>query len=129
MLKQAPVESFAAPAIIFVSSISASVSSPMRAEYCISKAAISHAARIFADRLAERGLNVYEVRPGLIRTDMTAAVREQYDARIADGLVPQNRWGEAQDVARVVAALASGDFAYATGLVLEISGGMDIRRL
>ena len=117
------------PAIIFVSSISAYVSSPSRGEYCISKAAISHAATLFADRLAEFGINVYEVRPGIIATDMTAPVRSQYDRRIADGLVPQRRWGQPEDVGRAVAALARGEFAYSTGLVIEVGGGMSIRRL
>ena len=118
-----------APAIIFISSISAAVSSPTRAEYCISKAAISQAAAVFADRLAEAGINVYEVRPGIIATDMTAPVKAQYDARIADGLVPQRRWGQPEDVGRAVAALARGDFGYATGLVIELSGGMNLRHL
>jgi len=115
--------------IIFISSISAEVSSPSRAEYCISKAAISHMARIFADRLSEYGINVYEVRPGIIKTDMTAPVREKYDKLIEEGLVPQKRWGFPEDVGKAVAALARGDFAYSTGLVVEVSGGMNIRRL
>lgn len=118
-----------APAIIFISSVSADVSSPNRAEYCISKAAISQAATVFADRLAAAGINVYEVRPGIIATAMTAAAKEQYDARIAAGLVPQKRWGQPEDVGRAVAALARGDFGYATGLVIELSGGMNIRHL
>jgi 3-oxoacyl-[acyl-carrier protein] reductase len=117
------------PAIIFITSISAVVSSPNRAEYCLSKAALSMAARIFADRLAEAGIGVYEVRPGIIRTDMTAPVREKYDRLIAEGLVPQKRWGLPEDVGKAVAALARGGFSYSTGLVIEISGGMDIRRL
>lgn len=117
------------PAIIFVSSISAEVSSPSRAEYCISKAALSQAATVFADRLAEAGINVYEVRPGIIATDMTAPVKAQYDARIAAGLVPLRRWGQPEDVGRAVAALARGDLGYATGQVIELSGGMNIRHL
>jgi NAD(P)-dependent dehydrogenase (short-subunit alcohol dehydrogenase family) len=129
MLKQPRAGAAVPPAIVFVSSISASVSSPSRADYCISKAAMSHAATIFADRLASAGINVYEVRPGIIETDMTAPVREEYDARIAAGLVPQKRWGTPADVGRAVAALARGDFGYATGLVVEVSGGMNIRRL
>jgi NAD(P)-dependent dehydrogenase (short-subunit alcohol dehydrogenase family) len=118
-----------APAIIFISSLSAAVSSPTRAEYCVSKAAISQAAAVFADRLAAAGINVYEVRPGIIATDMTAPVKAEYDARIAAGLVPQKRWGQPEDVGRAVAALARGDFGYATGLVIELSGGMNIRHL
>jgi len=117
------------PGVVFVSSISADTSSPSRAEYCISKAGTSQAARVFADRLAGHGINVYEVRPGIIETNMTAPVRDQYDARIADGLVPLKRWGTPRDVGRAVAALARGDFGYATGLVVELSGGMNIRRL
>lgn len=117
------------PCIIFISSISAEVSSPSRAEYCISKAAISQAARIFADRLADYGINVYEVRPGIIKTDMTAPIREKYDKLIEEGLVPQKRWGFPEDVGKAVAALAKGYFGYSTGLIVEISGGMNIRRL
>jgi len=119
----------AKPVIVFISSISAVVSSIARAEYCVSKAALSMAARVYADRLAEYGIGVYEVRPGIIRTDMTEPVREKYDKLIAEGLVPQKRWGFPEDVGKAVAALADGAFSYSTGLVLEVSGGMDIRRL
>lgn len=129
MVHQAGKQTPSKPSIIFISSISAYVSSPSRSEYCISKAALSAAARIFADRLAEYGINVYEVRPGIILTDMTAPVKEKYDKMIAEGLIPQNRWGFPGDVARAVAALARGDFDYSTGLVVEVSGGMNIRRL
>jgi 3-oxoacyl-[acyl-carrier protein] reductase len=87
------------------------------------------AARVLADRLAGESIPVFEVRPGIIRTDMTAPVRERYDAAIADGLVPQRRWGEPEDVARAVAALARGDFDYSTGLVVDVGGGMNIPRL
>jgi 3-oxoacyl-[acyl-carrier protein] reductase len=117
------------PCIIFISSISAYVSSPSRPEYCISKAALSMAARIFADRLAEFAINVYEVRPGIIQTDMTDPVKEKYDKLIAEGLIPQKRWGYPADVAKAVASLAKGDFAYSTGLVVEVSGGMNILHL
>lgn len=117
------------PCIIFISSISAEVSSPSRAEYCISKAALSQTARIYADRLVEFGINVYEIRPGIIKTDMTAAVKNKYDRLIAQGLVPQKKWGYPEDVGKAAAALARGDFAYATGLILELSGGMNIRHL
>lgn len=115
--------------IIFISSISAYISSPSRAEYCISKAAVSHMARIFAHRLSEYGINVYEVRPGIIKTDMTASVSEKYDKLIEEGLIPQNRWGHPEDVGQAVVALAKGYFAYSTGMQVEVSGGMDIRRL
>jgi 3-oxoacyl-[acyl-carrier protein] reductase len=117
------------PCIIFISSISAYVSSSSRPEYCISKAALSMAAKIFADRLAEFGINVYEVRPGIIRTDMTAHVKEKYDKLIAEGLIPQKRWGDPADVAKAVVSIARGDFAYSTGLVVEVSGGMNIQHL
>jgi len=117
------------PAIVFITSISAGVSSPSRAEYCISKAALSMASALFADRLAEFGINVYEVRPGIVETDMIAPVRDKYDKLIADGLVPQKRWGFPEDVGKAVAALAKGYFPFSTGLVLEVSGGMNIRRL
>lgn len=115
--------------IVFITSISAVVSSPSRAEYCISKAALSQTARLFADRLAKHDISVYEVRPGIIQTDMTAGVKEKYDRLIAEGLVPQQRWGFPVDVGRTVAALCSGALPYSTGSVLEVSGGMDIRRL
>jgi 3-oxoacyl-[acyl-carrier protein] reductase len=117
------------PAIVFITSISAAVSSPSRAEYCVSKAALSMAAKLYADRLAEFGINVYEIRPGIVETDMTAPVREKYDKLIAEGLVPQKRWGYPEDVGKAVVALARGYFPFSTGLVLEVSGGMNIRRL
>ncbi len=117
------------PAIVFITSISAVVSSPSRAEYWISKAALSMAAALFADRLAELGINVYEIRPGIVETEMTAPVRERYDKLIADGLVPQKRWGFPEDVGKAVVALARGYFPFSTGLALEVSGGMNIRRL
>jgi NAD(P)-dependent dehydrogenase (short-subunit alcohol dehydrogenase family) len=117
------------PAIVFITSISASVSSPIRAEYCVSKAALSMTATLFADRLAEFGINVYEIRPGIVQTDMTVPVRDKYDKLIAEGLVPQKRWGFPEDVGKAVVALAKGYFPFSTGLVLEVSGGMNIRRL
>ena len=117
------------PSIVFITSISAVVSSPARAEYCISKAALSMTAALFADRLADFGVNVYEIRPGLVQTDMTAPVRDKYDKLIAEGLVPQKRWGYPEDVGKAVAALAKGFFPFSTGLVIEVSGGMNIRRL
>ena len=115
--------------IIFITSVSASVSTPNRAEYCISKSGLSMAARLYADRLASEGIPVFEIRPGIILTSMTAPVRQKYDRLIGEGLVPQNRWGYPQDVARAVAALAGGSFDFSTGAVIEVSGGMNIRRL
>ena len=84
---------------------------------------------LYADRLAEFGIGVFEIRPGIIATDMTAGVKEKYDRLIAGGLVPQGRWGLPEDVGRAVAALVRGDLAFSTGAVIEVSGGMNIRRL
>ena len=117
------------PRLIFIGSVSAGASSPSRVEYCISKAGLSMVARVLADRLAAESIPVFEVRPGIIRTDMTAPVHERYDAAIADGLVPQRRWGEPDDVAKAVAALARGDFDYSTGLIVDVGGGVNIPRL
>jgi NAD(P)-dependent dehydrogenase (short-subunit alcohol dehydrogenase family) len=115
--------------IIFMTSISAVVSSTNRAEYCISKSGLSMAARLYADRLAVDGITVFEIRPGIIRTAMTAAVKEKYDRLIAEGLIPQGRWGHPEDVAKAVVTLASGALDYSTGAVIEVSGGMNIQRL
>jgi len=129
MLGSAPGVDDYEPKIIFITSISAGVSSVNRAEYCISKAALSMAATLYADRLAAAGIPVYEIRPGIIRTGMTAPVIEKYEELAAGGGVPLGRLGEPEDVARVVGSLARGAFAYATGTVIEVSGGMNIRRL
>lgn len=115
--------------VIFITSISATVSSTNRAEYCISKSGLSMAARLFADRLAAQEIGVFEIRPGMILTAMTAPVKEKYDRLIAGGIVPQGRWGRPEDIARAVAAVACGAFDYATGAVIEVSGGMNIRSL
>ena len=120
--------SFAA-SIVFVTSVSAEMASPNRGEYCVSKAGLSMAARLFAARLAEHGIPVFEVRPGIIATDMTAGVRDVYDRRIADGLVPERRWGQPDDVGRAVAALVRGDVPYATGTIINVDGGLSIPRL
>jgi 3-oxoacyl-[acyl-carrier protein] reductase len=117
------------PAIVFISSISAYVSSPSRAEYCLSKATVSMSVKIFADRLSEYGINVYEIRPGIIQTDMTSVVKEKYDKLIAEGLVPQKRWGFPEDIGKAVVGLVDGYFDYSTGLIVEVSGGMNIQRL
>jgi NAD(P)-dependent dehydrogenase (short-subunit alcohol dehydrogenase family) len=116
-------------AIVFVTSVSAEMASPNRGEYCVSKAGLAMAAKLFATRLAPNGIPVYEVRPGIISTDMTAGVRQIYDQRIADGLVPEGRWGLPEDVGRTVAALVRGDLPYATGSVIHIDGGLGIPRL
>jgi 3-oxoacyl-[acyl-carrier protein] reductase len=115
--------------IVFVTSVSAELASTNRGEYCVSKAGLSMAARLFAARLADHGIAVYEVRPGIIDTDMTAGVRDVYDRRIADGLVPARRWGHPEDVGRVVAALLRGDLPYATGSVIHVDGGLSLPRL
>jgi 3-oxoacyl-[acyl-carrier protein] reductase len=115
--------------IVFVTSVSAEMASPNRGEYCVSKAGLSMAAKLFALRLAEHQIPVYEVRPGIISTDMTAGVRDVYDRRIADGLVPERRWGQSEDVGRVVAALVRGDAPYSTGTVVHVDGGLSVPRL
>jgi len=115
--------------IVFVTSVSAEMVSTNRGDYCVSKAGLAMTAQLFAARLATSGIQVYEVRPGVIATDMTAPVRAVYDARIADGLVPEGRWGEPADVGRVVAALVRGDAPYATGSVIHVDGGLTIPRL
>ena len=118
-----------APKIVNISSISAYVSSTARAEYCISKAALSMVTQLFADRLAGDGINVYEVRPGVINTDMTSVVKEKYDALIDGGLTPIKRWGQPEDVANAVSVLCSGMLAFSTGEVINVDGGFHIRRL
>ena len=119
-----------APVIINISSISAYTSSTMRGEYCISKAGIGMITALFADRLAEYGINVYEVRPGIIATDMTAGVKEKYDRLILEeGILPIRRWGTPEDVANAVSVLCSGKLSYATGEVINIDGGFHVRRL
>jgi len=117
------------PKIIFISSISSYMSSVKRAEYCISKAGLSMAAKIFADRLTGEGIIVYEVRPGIIQTDMTARVKEKYDKMIEEGVIKQKRWGMPDDVAKAVASLARGDWDFSSGAVFEVSGGLNIRSL
>lgn len=118
-----------APQIINIGSISGYTSSPQRAEYCISKAGLSMMTALFADRLASHGINVYELRPGIIATDMTSAVQQKYDRLIADGLTPIPRWGRPADVARAVAAIAEGYFPFSTGEIINVDGGFHLRRL
>lgn len=117
------------PAIVNVSSISAFAASVNRGDYCISKAGVAMATQLFAARLAEHGIGVYEVRPGIIATDMTAAVKAKYDALFAEGLTPIQRWGTPEDVARAVGAIALGAFPYSTGEVINVDGGFHLRRL
>jgi len=115
--------------IINISSVSASVASVNRGDYCITKAGIAMASQLWAARLAEFGIDVYEIRPGIIATDMTAGVTEKYDRLIAGGLTIEKRWGTPEDVGRAAAVLAKGDLPYATGQVLHIDGGMTVARL
>ena len=115
--------------IVFVTSVSATVPSTDRGEYCIAKAGLSMASLLWASRLAEDGIAVYEVRPGIIRTDMTAGVRGKYDALIEQGVTMQRRWGLPEDVGRAVAMLARGELPYSTGQVIMVDGGLAVRRL
>ena len=115
--------------IINVTSMSAYTASISRGEYCISKAGLSMATELFAARLAEYGINVYEIRPGIIRTDMTAAVTEKYEGMIAGGLLPISRMGTPEDIAGAVSAVASGALPYSTGEVINVDGGFHIRTL
>ena len=115
--------------IVNISSCSATVSSPSRAEYCVSKAGISMLTKVYADRLASEGINVYEVRPGVIMTDMTSTVQDKYDKLIEKGTFPIARWGQPADVALAVSAFASGKFPYTTGNYIDVEGGFHIQRL
>jgi 3-oxoacyl-[acyl-carrier protein] reductase len=115
--------------IVNISSVSAELASINRGDYCMARAGTSMATKLWAVRLAEYGIRVYEIRPGVIATDMTAGVKEKYDRMIAEGLTLEPRWGQPEDVGRAVAALARGEFTYATGQVVNIDGGMMIGRL
>ena len=116
-------------AVVFITSISAAYASPTRGEYCVSKAGLTMSRQLWATRLADEGVAVFEVRPGIMRTDMTDAVRDRYDPLIAEGLVPQRRWGTAADVGNAVAALLSGKFGFSQGTVVDVDGGFQMRRL
>ncbi len=115
--------------IVFVTSISSYASSVNRAEYCISKAGLSMSAAVYADRLASTGVLVFEIRPGIIATDMIAKVREKYEGLIADGLLPQRRLGEPSDIAKSVRAIADGLLDYSAGQILNVDGGFHLRSL
>lgn len=117
------------PKIVTVSSISAYTASTNRGDYCMSKAALSMLTPLFAARLAEHGINVYEIRPGVIATDMTGPVKEKYDKLIAEGLTPIQRWGMPEDIGRAVAAIAQGLLPFSTGEVINVDGGFHLRRL
>ena len=115
--------------IVNISSMSAYTSSVSRGEYCISKAGVSMITKLFADRLAEYGITVNEIRPGIIHTGMTETVKQKYDALISDGLLPIARWGEPEDIAKAVYVLSSGQLGYTTGQSIDVDGGFHIRRL
>ncbi len=117
------------PVIIFITSVSSVRSSTNRAEYCVSKAGLSMASTVFADRLSREGILVFEVRPGVIQTDMTARVRDKYDRMINEGVIPQKRWGFPEDIGKAVASISRGDWNFSTGMVFEISGGLNINKL
>ncbi len=117
------------PIIVNISSMSAYTSSTPRSEYCISKAGVSMITTLFADRLADEGINVYEIRPGIILTDMTSVVKEKYDRLIAEGVTPIKRWGYPEDIANAVSVLCSGKLGFSTGEVINVDGGFHIRRL
>ncbi len=115
--------------LVFVTSISADTASINRGEYCLSKAGLAMACQLWATRLANEGAQVFEIRPGIMETDMTAGVKEKYDRLIAEGLVPQKRWGHPDDVGRAVEAILKGYFPFSTGEVITVDGGFHLRRL
>lgn len=114
------------PQIVTINSVSAYAASVNRGDYCVSKAGLAMMTRLFAARLAEHGINVYEIRPGVIATDMTATVKEKYDRMIAEGLTPIKRWGQPEDVAKAVVAIARGNFPFSTGEVINVDGGFHL---
>jgi len=123
------VQSSTLPRIVTISSISAYTASTNRGDYCVSKAALSMLTPLFAARLAEYGVNVYEIRPGVIATDMTGPVKEKYDKLIAEGLTPIPRWGKPEDIGKAVAAIAQDLLPFSTGEVINVDGGFHLKRL
>jgi NAD(P)-dependent dehydrogenase (short-subunit alcohol dehydrogenase family) len=115
--------------IVNISSVSAYAASTNRGDYCVSKAGIAMMTKLFAARLAEEKINVYEVRPGIIATDMTGPVKAKYDKLLAEGLAPIKRWGQPEDIGACVAAILRGDFPYSTGQVFDVDGGFHLQRL
>lgn len=115
--------------LIFITSISSNTASINRGEYCLAKAGLAMAAQLWAVRLASQGAQVFEIRPGIMETDMTAGVKDKYDHLIAEGLVPQMRWGKPEDVGRAVEAILRGHFSFSTGAILPVDGGLHLRRL
>jgi len=129
MIEQREADPARTPSIVFITSISAESATPARGGYCMAKAASSMSARLFAVRLAEHSIPVWELRPGIIATDMTAPVKDKYDAFIADGNLLDPRWGTPEDIGKAVAALVRGDLPYATGAVITQDGGLGLPRL
>lgn len=130
MIGQRQADAACRACIVNVGSVSAEVASVNRGEYCVSKAGMAMMTRLFASRLGEFGIPVYEIRPGIIRSDMTEPVAAKYDAKIAETeLLIQRRWGEPEDVGRAVAMLARGDLPYSTGQVIQVDGGLSVQRL
>ena len=129
MVQEREADSDAFLAVVNISSMSSYTSSPARGEYCISKAGVSMATKLWADRLSEYNIMVYEIQPGIIATDMTTVVKDKYDKLIADGITPQKRWGTPEDIGKAVAALGQGYFPFSTGQVLNLDGGFHLRRL
>jgi len=115
--------------LLFISSLSANTASVNRGEYCISKAGLGMATQLWAVRLAAEGVQVLELRPGIMATDMTSGVKEKYDKLLAEGIVPQKRWGSPDDVGRAVRSILGGDFPFSTGDVINLDGGFHLRRL
>ncbi|MCS7061751.1 MAG: 3-ketoacyl-ACP reductase [Anaerolineae bacterium] len=129
MLKLIQAQTIPRGMIINIGSISAYTSSINRAEYCISKAGMAMMTQLYADRLAEHNINVYEIRPGIIETDMTSVAKAKYDKLIAEGLTPIRRWGTPEDVGRAVVAIVEGAFPMSTGEIINVDGGFHLRRL
>ncbi len=129
MIEQKKANPERAYRIVNTGSISAYTSSPARGEYCVSKAGIAMMTMLYADRLAEHGIGVFEIRPGIIQTDMTSVVKDKYDKLIAEGLTPIKRWGQPEDIAKAVGAIAEGRLDFSTGQVINVDGGFHLRRL
>ncbi len=129
MLRMEQAGTVTEPQLVFITSISSAFASINRSEYCVAKAGLSMVAHLFAVRLAGMGIRVYEIRPGLIDTDMTRPVHARYDEEIGAGISPIRRWGQPEDVGKAVAAIASGAFPFSTGEVIHIDGGLNLRVL
>ena len=129
MIRQAEQDPERSPMIVNIASLTSYASATSMAEYCLSKTGVSMMTSLYADRLAQHGIRVYEIRPGIVKTDMTVAVRDKYDAFIEEGGLPIRRWGYPEDIARAIAGLAEGFLPYSTGEVINVDGGFHLRRL